>query len=99
MYLKKIIVRNFRALHSAEISLGPGLNILIGPNNVGKTTVLSAIDFVLNPNIQWWRREALAELDFFQGKTDEPIEIELSIGCGRWQCLVGDDRCPRLEVV
>ena len=99
MYIKNIKVRNFRTLRSAEISLQPGLNILIGPNNVGKSTILSAIDLILNPNVQWWRREILTELDFFRGGTDEPIEIELSIGCGRWRCMDGDDRCPRLEVV
>src|SRR4030042_6686456 len=95
MYIKNIKISNFQGLSSAEISLQPGLNILIGPNNVGKSTILSAIDFVLNPNLQWWRREILTELDFFRSKTDGPIEIELSIGCGRWRCMNGDDRCPR----
>ncbi|MCD6385868.1 AAA family ATPase, partial [Candidatus Sumerlaeota bacterium] len=53
MYVKQVKISNFRAFHSADIPLYPGLNILIGPNNVGKSTILSAIDLVLNPNIQW----------------------------------------------
>lgn len=99
MYIKNIKISNFRTLRSAEISLQPGLNILIGPNNVGKSTILSAIDLVLNPNLQWWRREVFTELDFFRGRTDDPIEIELLIGCGRPQCTEGENRCPRLEVI
>jgi putative ATP-dependent endonuclease of OLD family len=99
MYIKNIKIRNFRALHSAEISLQPGLNILIGPNNVGKSTILSAIDLILNPNLQWWRREVLTELDFFRGRTDDPIEVEVSVGCGRPRCVDGEDKCTRLEIV
>jgi len=99
MYVKNVKISNFRALHSADISLHPGLNILIGPNNVGKSTILSAIDFVLNPNIQWWRRDVLSELDFFRGRTDQPIEIDVLIGCGRQACADDENKCPRLEVI
>jgi energy-coupling factor transporter ATP-binding protein EcfA2 len=99
MYIKKIKIRNFRALRSAEISLHPGLNILIGPNNVGKSTILSAIDFVLNPNLQWWQREVFTELDFFRGSTDDPIEVEVLVGCGRPGCLDGESKCTHLEIV
>ena len=99
MYVKRIKIINFRALQYADISLQPGLNIMIGPNNVGKSTILSAIDIVLNPNIQWWRRDVLSELDFFRGRTEEPIEIELLIGCGRERCADEDNKCPRLEII
>ena len=99
MYVKNIKISNFRALHSADIPLDPGLNILIGPNNVGKSTILSAIDLVLNPNIQWWRRDILSDLDFFRGRTEQPIEIELLIGCGRERCADENNKCPRLEII
>ena len=99
MYIKNIKISNFRALRSANISLQPGLNILIGPNNVGKSTILSAIDLVLNPNLQWWRREILTELDSFRGWTDDPIEVEVLVGCGRPRCVDGENKCTRLEIV
>jgi energy-coupling factor transporter ATP-binding protein EcfA2 len=92
MYIKNIKISRFRAFRSAEISLQPGLNILIGPNNVGKSTILSAIDFVLNPNLQWWRREILTELDFFRGRTEDPIEVEVLVGCGRPRCVDGENK-------
>lgn len=99
MYVKHVKISNFRGLQSADVSLRPGLNILIGPNNVGKSVLLSAIDFVLNPNIQWWRRDVLTELDFFRGRTDEPIQVEILIGCGCERCVKEDNRCSRLEVI
>jgi putative ATP-dependent endonuclease of OLD family len=99
MYIKNVKVRNFRGIQSADISLHPGLNFLIGPNNVGKSTILFAIDLVLNPNIQWWRRDVLSEVDFFRSRTEQPIEIELLIGCGRERCADEGNRCARLEII
>lgn len=99
MYIKNVKITNFRALSFADISFKTGLNIIIGPNNVGKSTILSAIDLVLNPNLQWWRREIFTELDFFRCRTDDPIEVEVSVGCGRPQCMDGENKCARLEIV
>ena len=43
MYLSKIVVNNFRNLKSLEIGLSPGLNVIVGENNVGKTNLLEAL--------------------------------------------------------
>lgn len=99
MYIKRVKISNFRGVRSTDIYLDPGLIILIGHNNVGKSTILSAIDLVLNPNLQWWRREVLTDLDFFRGNAAEPIQVELLIGCNRPRCVNGENRCARLEVV
>jgi putative ATP-dependent endonuclease of the OLD family len=99
VYVKRVIISNFRGIRSADISFNAGLTILIGHNNTGKSTILSAIDLVLNPNLQWWRREVLTDLDFFRINTVEPILIELLIGCGRKRCIDEEDRCARLEVI
>jgi putative ATP-dependent endonuclease of OLD family len=48
VYLRKLRICNFRKLKSVEIALEPGLNILVGPNNVGKTTVIDALRALLN---------------------------------------------------
>ena len=98
MYVKRVIIKNFRGIGATDLCFDPGLVLLIGHNNVGKSTVLSAIDLVLNPNLQWWRREVLTDLDFFQANTNQSIEIELLIGCNRKRCIDGEDKCSRLEV-
>lgn len=39
-------VRNFRSIRDASLVLGPGLNVLVGPNGSGKTNFLSALKFI-----------------------------------------------------
>lgn len=95
MYIRRIKVENFRGLKSMDLQLKPGINFIIGSSNVGKSTVLKAADLVLNPTVQWWRRDILDELDFHHKKTDSPIVIELLLDCGRIEC----PGCKRFEVV
>jgi putative ATP-dependent endonuclease of OLD family len=49
MYLAQVEVRNFRCLRDLRVDLQPGLNVLVGRNNVGKTALLSAIRIALGP--------------------------------------------------
>ena len=48
MYLKKLHVKNFRGIKDSEIHFNKGLNILIGPNNSGKTTIIDALRICLS---------------------------------------------------
>lgn len=43
MYLSHLSIDNFRKLKKLKISFRPGLNIIVGPNNVGKTAVIDAL--------------------------------------------------------
>jgi predicted ATP-dependent endonuclease of OLD family len=43
MKLASVVVENFRALVSADVAFGPGLNVLYGPNDFGKSTLAQAI--------------------------------------------------------
>lgn len=45
MHLKHLEITNFRAISELSIDLAPGANLLVGPNAVGKTTVLEAVRF------------------------------------------------------
>ena len=47
MYLSKISVHNFRNLESLEANRSPGLNVIVGENNVGKTNLLDALRVAL----------------------------------------------------
>ena len=47
MYLSKLTVRNFRRLENVTLEFVPGLNVLVGPNNVGKTAVVDALRALL----------------------------------------------------
>lgn len=47
MYLAELEVTNFRKLAKASLRFQPGLNILVGANNVGKTAVVDALRALL----------------------------------------------------
>ena len=47
VYLAQLTISNFRKLHKAELRFQPGLNVLVGANNVGKTAVVDALRALL----------------------------------------------------
>jgi putative ATP-dependent endonuclease of the OLD family len=49
MHLQHIHVENFRNLRSVDVWLKAGLNVLVGRNNTGKSTLLLAIRHALGP--------------------------------------------------
>lgn len=58
-------IKNFRGIKQATLLL-PGHGVLIGDNNMGKTTVLEALDLTLGPD-RLNRRPPVDEHDFFRG--------------------------------
>ncbi|MCC7553951.1 MAG: AAA family ATPase [Methanobacteriaceae archaeon] len=47
MYLEKINIKNFRLIKDLTLTFQQGVNILIGENNVGKTTIIDALRICL----------------------------------------------------
>ena len=47
MYLSHLSITNFRKLRKAALTFQPGLNVLVGANNVGKTAVVDALRALL----------------------------------------------------
>ena len=47
MAIRKIKIYNFKSLREFETELNPGLNILVGDNEAGKSTILEAIHLAL----------------------------------------------------
>lgn len=98
MYLKKIIIHNFRGIKNGVIDFQEGTNIIIGPSNIGKTSVVKAIEFLLCPRKQWWKRDILSEYDFNNKNCNENIVIEGIIGCSKKACIDDGSICPRFEI-
>lgn len=48
MYISKIHIVGYRNFKDKEISFKEGINVIIGPNNAGKSNLLHALDLVLN---------------------------------------------------
>src|ERR1700681_2808294 len=47
MRLQRLTINSFAAIGNVDIEFGPGLNVLYGPNDLGKSTVVAAIRLAL----------------------------------------------------
>jgi len=72
MYLDQIFIKNFRIFKSLDLDLNPGLNVLVGENDSGKTALIDAIRYVLGTNSL--DRSFLDESDYYN---DEKLSIQL----------------------
>lgn len=67
MHLKAVHIRNFRALEEIDIEFDRHVNVVVGPNAIGKTTVLEAIRLakaLLAPRTRNESSQALFSLGF-----------------------------------
>lgn len=46
MHITTIKIKNFRAIENLELNLNKGLNVLIGENNTGKTSIIDLLRLV-----------------------------------------------------
>lgn len=79
MQVKRLTISNFRGVASGVVHLS-GHTLLVGGNNVGKSTVCEALDLVLGPE-RLYRRPVIDEHDFHCGRylDDDKVPIEVRI--------------------
>ena len=81
MRIAKVIINNFRGIKKGEVNL-PNHGVLVGDNNIGKSTLFEAIDLVLGPE-RMRKKPVIDEHDFFAGDylnlEDTPIEINIEV--------------------
>ncbi|WP_291984998.1 AAA family ATPase [Luteitalea sp.] len=99
MYLGIVRVQNFRNLQDITVVLKPGLNVLVGENNVGKSNLLDALRWALG--VQSVGRDAAVLLDKEDRHrnpdgtyVDAPVHVEL-----RFEALSADDKVEFLEIL
>lgn len=81
MKVRLLEIENFRGIASGRVAF-PGNTLLVGGNNVGKSTICEALDLVLGPE-RLNRRPVIDEHDFFQScyvnESGEPIPIVIRL--------------------
>lgn len=70
MKIRRIKIRNFRGIRKANIEFGK-FTLLIGENNVGKTTILEALDLALGPE-RLSGYDPITEHDFYESLYTPP---------------------------
>ena len=80
MKVARLIIDRFRGIRNATLYF-EGHTLLVGMNNVGKSTVCEALDLVLGPD-RLARFAAVEEFDFYNAEylgmtTRHPFQLEL----------------------
>jgi putative ATP-dependent endonuclease of OLD family len=75
MFVSELTIKNFRCFRGIMLSFIDGMNVLIGENNSGKTTILKALEVIFCHA----GAERLDVDDFYKGIAleEEPPEIEI----------------------
>lgn len=74
MYIEEIKISNFRIFNRLDLILNPGLNLLVGENDSGKTALIDAVRYVLGTNSS--ERNFLDESDFHDDVKELSIQLK-----------------------
>lgn len=81
MQVSRLTLKNFRGIKDAEIDFD-GHTLLIGANNVGKSTICEALELALGPDRQS-QFPVVQEFDFYNAayldEKEKPIEIRIEV--------------------
>lgn len=92
-----IRLKNWRAYRSFELKLKPGTTFLVAKNGVGKTSLIDAVRWALDPQLS-------AKSDMLHGSSDSgSVKVELSVGTHRVQIerslIKGRGKVPKSEMI
>ncbi len=82
MKLNSLQIVNFRGIHSINIEFHPRMNVLVGVNGAGKSTILDALSVPLSRFVSLLRSgknsgKDIASYDISAGREDASLHIEL----------------------
>lgn len=93
--VERVTIQNFKGIRRLEVDLQPGLSLLVGRNNVGKSRILRALHVALGG--------VPVERDDLTVGSNDPAQIDAVVapragshprGSGR---VNGDEHCPMFE--
>jgi len=86
--MRKLIIKNFRCYKEKEIEFRSGINLLIGDNSVGKTSLLRACNLVMNSFFSGYSDENTvwksADNNDFRNTGIAELPVEISFYLGNW---------------
>jgi DNA replication and repair protein RecF len=95
VWVRRLVVRDFRNIREAGLDLHPGLNVLVGRNAQGKTSLLEAVGLLARGRsfrtedspqmIRWGAGGLLARAETSGNGRDASLEVELGAGARRFR--------------
>lgn len=79
-------IKRFRGIGKLEWRPSRGLNVIVGPGDTGKSTILEAIAMLFSPARNVW----ISEFDYFERNVEKGFSIEAVLAVGDGGALKGD---------
>jgi DNA replication and repair protein RecF len=90
VYLSRLSVTDFRSWTAADLSLGPGVSVLVGANGVGKTNLVEAVGYLSTfgshrvstdlPLVRRGTERAVVRALVVRGGRELAVELEITPG-------------------
>ena len=81
MKISKLRICNFKLFRDITIKMNSGINIFVGENDSGKTTILEAISMVLTGRLSGGSIANRLNLDWFNIDVRNEYRTSVSSGC------------------
>lgn len=82
MRITRIVIDNYKSINHIDINLSQKVNTFIGENSVGKSNILSAIEWMLGPVYPSFNN--FSKEDFFKGDSSLRVNIEVHFDDGNY---------------
>jgi len=90
VYLEKLSLTDFRSYAQVDLSLEPGVTVLVGSNGIGKTNLMEAIGYLATlsshrvssdgPLLRFGAERAMIRARLVRGEQSTVLELELNAG-------------------
>lgn len=90
VYISQLSLTDFRSYAQADVRLTPGINVLIGPNGVGKTNIVEAVGYLATlsshrvsndaPLLRFGSERAVIRGAVHRGERTTSLEVEITSG-------------------
>ena len=90
MYLEKLSLTDFRSYAQVDLSLEPGVTVLVGSNGIGKTNLMEAIGYLATltshrvstdaPLLRFGAERAMIRAKLVRGEQSTVLELEINAG-------------------
>jgi len=90
VYLEKLSLTDFRSYAQVDLSLEPGVTVLVGSNGIGKTNLMEAIGYLATltshrvstdaPLLRFGTERAMIRAKLVRGEQSTVLELEINAG-------------------